>query len=89
MVRHRYRRHKNGGINSILKAAVFGAIGGAIAPKVPLVNNLPMSRAVGGAGAAYLLSGKSMKNVLIGAAAGQFLGSTLGGAVGTGTSSAW
>jgi len=76
----------------MLMSAVFGALGGAFAPKVPVVSTLPYSRAVAGAGTAYHLKKRGMKNLAIAAISGQMLGPQLGGAFGqvTGNSTgAW
>jgi len=89
MARHRRHRSSGFGMNGMIKAVALGAVGGAIAPKIPVVSTVPYSRAVGGALFTYALGGKSMKKMLIGAAAGQFLGGTLGGAVGQATGTTW
>lgn len=81
--------HRGGGIGSLFKSAAVGAIGGALAPKIPVVNGLPYSRAFAGAGLNYLLGGKGMKKILVAGAAGQFLGGTLSGGMSSATGGAW
>lgn len=74
-------------MNSMVKAAAIGAFAGVLAPKVPFLNTLP--RFITGAGAAYLVGGKSIKNAAIGGASAQFLSPMLGGAVGQVSGGAW
>ena len=72
----RSRRRSSSG--SLLKQVLYGAVGGFLAPKVPILNSLPYSSALGGVGANYLMKQKSSKALLIGAVSGYFVPSLLG-----------
>ena len=85
VARKSYRR--SGGIGSILKPALIGVLGGMVAPSIPVVNGLPYNRAISGAGLSYLLGSKGTKNMLVAAAAGQFLTPMVAGMMGGSNSS--
>lgn len=72
------RRKGKEGVGSFIKPALYGALGGYLAPKIPVLNSLPYNTAIGGAAATYFMGKKSTQALLIGAAAGYFVPSMLG-----------
>lgn len=79
--RTRYKKSRmrsTGGLGGLIKPIVTGTIGGIVAPMIPLLNTMPFNGAIGGAGASYLMGGKSMKNMLIAGASGHFIPRLLG-----------
>lgn len=85
--RSRGRRSRKGflggGIMSIIGPAVAGYLGSSVSPSIPVVNTLPYSNVIAGAGAGYLVGKK--KGALIGAATALLAPNILGGM----TSSGW
>ena len=62
-----------GGIMGMVKPVIIGTAGGLIAPRVPLLNTLPYSQAIGGAVACFALGQKAPVKLAIGAASGQYV----------------
>ena len=69
--RRGYRRHGGMALKSLMKGFIIGAVAGAVAPKVPMLNTLPAGAV--GAGAGYLLGGRN-----VGAAAAGGVGAMVG-----------
>lgn len=74
--RKSYRRSSSGGIGGMVKPALFGAIASYVAPMVPI--NVPYKTVIAGAAGGYLAK-KSIMGAAIGAAAGYFVPSLIGG----------
>lgn len=69
----RARRGGSGGIMSYLKPMLIGTAAGVIAPRIPVLNTLPYSGAIAGAGASWLFGGKSLPKMAVAAGSGQFI----------------
>lgn len=76
--RHKSRRHKSGGLMSMIKPLAIGAIAGKfVNPMLPQV--VPMQNLAVGAGASYLIGGKNMKSMALGALGAFGINYLLGG----------
>lgn len=75
-----HRHSRSGGIMAMLKPLAYGTVAGILAPRVPILKDLPFSGAIAGAAGGYFAK-RTVGGAAIGAAGGQFVAPIAGNAL--------